>query len=114
VDMHGEATSEKQAMGWYLDGRVSAVLGTHSHAQTADERILPDGTAHITDLGMTGPVNSVIGVEPGIAIQRFLSGMPNRFEPARGPARLQGAVVSIDPESGRALGIIRLQVPLLQ
>ena len=114
VDMHGEATSEKQAMGWYLDGRVSAVLGTHSHAQTADERILPAGTAHITDLGMTGPVNSVIGVEPGLAIQRFLTGMPNRFEPARGPARLQGAVVSIDPESGRALGITRLQVPLLQ
>lgn len=113
VDMHGDATSEKQAMGWYLDGRVSAVLGTHSHVQTADERILPGGTAHITDLGMTGPVDSVIGVEPAIALQRFLSGMPNRFEPAKGPTRLQGAVVSIDPESGRALEIVRLQVPLL-
>jgi metallophosphoesterase (TIGR00282 family) len=114
VDMHGEATSEKQAMGWYLDGRASAVLGTHSHVQTADERILPRGTALITDLGMTGPVDSVIGVEPEIALQRFLTGMPNRFEPAKGPIRLHGVVVSVDPESGRALGITRLQAPFIQ
>lgn len=112
VDMHGEATSEKQAMGWYLDGRASAVLGTHSHVQTADERILPGGTAFITDLGMTGPVDSVIGVDRELAIQRFLSQMPNRFEPAKGPAALHGAVVRIDPESGKALEIRRLRVPL--
>jgi hypothetical protein len=112
VDMHGEATSEKQAMGWYLDGRVSAVLGTHSHVQTADERILPRGTAYITDLGMTGPVDSVIGVDRDIAIQRFLSQMPIRFEPARGPAAVHGVVVRVDPESGKALEIRRLRVPL--
>jgi 2',3'-cyclic-nucleotide 2'-phosphodiesterase len=111
VDMHGEATSEKQAMGWYLDGRASAVLGTHSHVQTADERMLPQGTAYITDLGMTGPVDSVIGVERELAIQRFLSQMPNRFEPAKGPTALHGAVVRIDPESGKALEIRRIRVP---
>lgn len=109
VDMHAEATSEKQAMGWYLNGRVSAVVGTHSHVQTADERLLPGGTAFITDLGITGPIDSVIGVVPELAIQRFLTGMPNRFEPARGRARLQGAVIRIDPESGRAVGIERVQ-----
>src|SRR5438477_4493908 len=87
VDMHAEATSEKQAMGWYLDGRVSAVVGTHSHVQTADERILPGGTAYLPDLGLTGPIDSVIGVEKELAIQRFLTGMPNRFEPAKGRAR---------------------------
>jgi metallophosphoesterase (TIGR00282 family) len=112
VDMHGEATSEKQAMGWYLAGRVSAVVGTHSHVQTADERILPGGTAFLTDLGMTGPVDSVIGVDRELAIQRFLSQMPNRFEPAKGPTALCGAVIRIDPESGKALEIQRLQVPL--
>jgi len=109
VDMHAEATSEKQAMGWYLDGRVSAVVGTHSHVQTADERILPGGTAYVTDLGLTGPIDSVIGVEKELAIQRFLTGMPNRFEPAKGRARLQGAVIRIDAETGRASGIERLQ-----
>jgi len=109
VDMHGEATSEKQAMGWYLDGRVSAVVGTHSHVQTADERLLPRGTAYITDLGITGPIDSVIGVEAKLAIQRFLTGMPNRFEPARGQTRLQGVVIRIDSESGHAVGIERIQ-----
>ena len=112
VDMHGEATSEKQAMGWYLDGRASAVLGTHSHVQTADERILPGGTAYITDLGMTGPVDSVIGVARELAIQRFLSQMPNRFEPAKGPTALHGALVRIYPESGKALEIRRIRAPL--
>ncbi len=109
VDMHAEATSEKQAMGWYLDGRVSAVVGTHSHVQTADERVLPGGTAYVTDLGLSGPIDSVIGVEKDLAIQRFLTGMPNRFEPAKGRARLQGVVIRIDPESGRAAGIERIQ-----
>ena len=111
VDMHAEATSESQAMGWYLDGRVSAVVGTHRHVQTADERILPKGTAYITDLGMTGPTDSIIGVDPAIALQRFVSQMPNRFEPAKGPAALHGAVLRIDPETGRGLSIERLRVP---
>jgi hypothetical protein len=109
VDMHAEATSEKQAMGWYLDGRVSAVVGTHSHVQTADERVLPEGTAYLTDLGITGPIDSVIGVAKELAIQRFLTGMPNRFEPARGRARVQGAVLRLDAETGRATGIERIQ-----
>src|SRR5713226_6091293 len=113
VDMHAEATSESQAMGWYLDGRVTAVVGTHRHVQTADERILTKGTAYITDLGLTGPVDSVIGVEPALAIGRFLSQMPNRFEPAKGPAMLQGAVIRIDPDTGRGLSIERLRVPLV-
>jgi 2',3'-cyclic-nucleotide 2'-phosphodiesterase len=109
VDMHGEATSEKQAMGWYLDGRVSAVVGSHSHVQTADERLLPGGTAFLTDLGITGPFDSVIGVDKELAIQRFRTGIPNRFEPAKGRVRVQGAVVRIDPETGRALAIERVQ-----
>jgi metallophosphoesterase (TIGR00282 family) len=109
VDMHAEATSEKQAMGWYLDGRVSAVVGTHSHVQTADERILTAGTAYMTDLGITGPIDSVIGVAKEQAIQRVTTGMPNRFEPARGRALVQGAVVRIDPESGRAVSIERIR-----
>ena len=109
VDMHAEATSEKQAMGWYLDGRVSAVVGSHSHVQTADERLLPGRTAYLTDLGITGPFDSVIGVDKELAIQRFLTGMPNRFEPARGRAQVQGAVIRIDSESGRARAIERIQ-----
>ena len=112
MDMHCEATSESQAMGWYVDGRVSAVVGTHRHVQTADERILPKGTAYITDLGMTGPTDSVIGVDPEIALHRFLTQMPNRFEPAKGPAALHGAVIRIDPDTGRGLSIERLRVPL--
>src|SRR5881628_3118582 len=112
VDMHCEATSESLAMGWYLDGRVSAVVGTHRHVQTADERVLPGGTAYITDLGLTGPTDSVIGVEPAIALQRFLTQMPNRFEPAKGPVALHGAVNRIDPETGRGLSIERVRVPL--
>jgi 2',3'-cyclic-nucleotide 2'-phosphodiesterase len=112
VDMHCEATSESQAMGWYLDGQVSAVVGTHRHVQTADERVLPKGTAYITDLGLTGPTDSVIGVEPAIALRRFLTQMPHRFEPAKGPVALQGAVIRIDPETGRGLSIERLRVPL--
>ena len=112
VDMHCEATSESQAMGWYLDGRVSAVVGTHRHVQTADERLLPKGTAYITDLGMTGPTESVIGVDPELALQRFLTQMPNRFEPAKGPTALHGVVIRIDPDTGRGLSIERLRVPV--
>jgi len=112
VDMHAEATSESQAMGWHLDGRVSAVVGTHRHVQTADERLMPKGTAYITDLGLTGPVDSVIGVDPELALGRFISQMPNRFEPAKGPAMLQGVVIRIDPDTGRGLSIERLRVPL--
>src|SRR2546425_614909 len=111
VDMHAEATSESVAMGWYLDGRVSAVVGTHLHVQTADERVLPKGTAYITDLGMTGPVDSVIGVDKDLILQRFLTQMPVRFEPAKGPAALCGVVITIDPETGRASDIRRLRVP---
>jgi hypothetical protein len=111
VDMHAEATSEVVALGWYLDGRVSAVVGTHRHVQTADERVLPGGTAYITDLGMTGPVDSVIGVDKDIIIQRFLTQMPVRFEPAKGPAALRGVVIAVDVETGRATSIERLNVP---
>ena len=111
VDMHCEATSESQAMGWYLDGRVSAVVGTHRHVQTADERVLPGGTAYITDLGMTGPTDGVIGVDRDLILQRFLQQMPARFEPAKGPAALHGAVIVVDPDTGRASDIRRLRVP---
>jgi len=111
VDMHCEATSEVMALGWYLDGRVSAVVGTHRHVQTSDERILPGGTAYITDLGMTGPVDGVIGVDKDIIIQRFLTQMPIRFEPAKGPAALRGVVIALDPETGRATSIRRVDVP---
>src|SRR2546430_2256160 len=111
VDMHAEATSESQAMGWHLDGRVSAVVGTHRHVQTADERVLPQGTAYITDLGMTGPTDGVIGVDRDLILQRFISQMPVRFEPAKGPAALHGAVITVDPESGRASRIERIRVP---
>src|SRR2546421_5444330 len=110
VDMHSEATSEVMALGWYLDGRVSAVVGTHRHVQTADERVLPGGTAYITDLGMTGPTDGVIGVDREIILQRFLSQMPVRFEAAKGPAALHGVVIVVDPDSGRATAIRRLRV----
>jgi hypothetical protein len=109
VDMHGEATSEKQAIACYLDGRVSAVVGTHTHVQTADERILPGGTAYLSDLGMTGPYDSVIGIEKTLALRKFLTGMPVRFSVAQGDARLCGAVVEVDHTSGRARAIERLQ-----
>jgi hypothetical protein len=109
VDMHGEATSEKVAMGWFLDGRVSAVLGTHTHVQTADERILPGGTAYMTDVGMCGPMDSVIGVRRELVIRRFLTQMPVKFEVASGPVIVQGALVDIDPVSGRATALRRVQ-----
>ena len=111
ADMHAEATSEKIAMGWYLDGRVSAVLGTHTHVQTADERILPGGTAYITDVGMTGPFDSVIGIRKESIMQRFLLQIPNKFDVAKGDARLQGILLEIGPD-GRAVGLERVNVPL--
>lgn len=110
VDHHAEATSEKMAMGRYLDGKVSVVVGTHTHVQTADEQILPLGTAYITDLGMTGPHDSVIGVASEIVIARFLRGMPIRFETATDDARLSGVVVEVDERTGKAVRIERLQV----
>lgn len=109
VDMHGEATSEKTAMGWYLDGRASVVYGTHTHVPTADERILPHGTAYITDVGMCGPLDSVIGMEREVAIQGFLTQLPRQFEVAKDNVALQGIVADIDEKTGRAREIRRLR-----
>lgn len=111
VDFHAEATSEKVALGWFLDGRVTAVLGTHTHIPTADERVLPNGTAYQTDAGMTGPFDSVIGVEKETIIQRFLTALPARFEAARGDVRLCATLIDCDPETGRATSIERLMLP---
>lgn len=110
VDMHAEATSEKIALGWYLDGRVTAVLGTHTHVPTADERVLPGGTAYITDVGMTGPYEGVIGVKKEMIIDRFLHNLPMRFEPASGDPRLCAVVIDSDETSGRARSIQRIMV----
>jgi metallophosphoesterase (TIGR00282 family) len=107
VDFHAEATSEKVAMGWHLDGKATLVVGTHTHVQTADERILPNGTAYLTDAGMTGPHDSIIGMEREPSLARFLNGMPTRFEPATGNPRLNGVVVEADDRTGRALGVTR-------
>ncbi len=109
VDMHGEATSEKVAMGWYLDGRVSAVIGTHTHITTADETILPKGTAYITDVGMTGPFNSVIGVVKEDVLRRFLTSIPEKLEAASQDARLNAVVVEVDSATGKARSIVRIQ-----
>jgi metallophosphoesterase (TIGR00282 family) len=108
VDMHGEATSEKVAIGHYLDGLVTAVVGTHTHVPTCDHRLLPKGTAYCSDLGMTGPYDSVIGVEKAAVISRFLTGMPTRFETAKGDPRFAAAVVDADPETGLARSIDRM------
>lgn len=112
VDFHAEATSEKTAMGWHLDGRVTAVVGTHTHVQTADERILPKGTAYITDVGMSGPRESIIGVSVEAALGRFLSGMPAKFEAATGPAHLNAVLITADSSNGRATAIERLNLSL--
>jgi metallophosphoesterase (TIGR00282 family) len=109
VDFHAEATAEKQAFAWYVDGRVSAVIGTHTHVQTADERILPGRTAYITDVGMTGPRDSVIGIRPEDAIPKFLTQMPRRFTVADGPSQLSAILVDIE-DNGRASGIQRIQI----
>ena len=109
VDMHAEATSEKVAMGWYLDGRVSAVLGTHTHVQTADERILPQGTAYITDIGCCGPSEGIIGMERTSVFRRLIQQLPSRFEVAPGPVMLNGVWITIDTETGNALSISRIR-----
>lgn len=108
VDFHAEATSEKIAMGWHLDGRATLVVGTHTHVQTADERVLPNGTAYLTDAGMTGPHDSIIGMETEPSLARFLTAMPSRFEPASGNPRLNGVLVEADDRTGRATAITRL------
>jgi 2',3'-cyclic-nucleotide 2'-phosphodiesterase len=110
VDFHGEATSEKVAMGWHLDGRVTAVLGTHTHIPTADERILPGGTAYQTDVGMSGPYDSVIGVEKDLVLHRFLTGMPGKFEAAKGNPKMCAALVTCNPVTGRASAIQRIML----
>ena len=110
VDFHAEATSEKVAMGWHLDGRATAVFGTHTHVQTADERLLPKGTAYLTDAGMTGPHDSIIGVTVDAALGRFLTSMPAKFEAASGTGRLNAVIVSADPATGKATGIERLNM----
>ncbi|MBC5636037.1 TIGR00282 family metallophosphoesterase [Ornithinibacillus sp. BX22] len=111
LDFHAEATSEKQAMGWYVDGRVSAVVGTHTHTQTADNRILPGGTAYITDVGMTGPYDGILGVEREAVLKRFLTSLPVRFEPdTNGRNQLNGVLVSINEESGKATKIERIMI----
>ena len=110
VDLHAEATSEKNAMGWYLDGHVSAVIGTHTHVQTSDERILPKGTAYITDVGMVGPINSVIGMDPEAIIKKYITRLPVRFTVAKGPVSLDAVVIEIDDKSGKAVAIKRIQI----
>ncbi|MBE0426069.1 MAG: TIGR00282 family metallophosphoesterase [Nitrospirae bacterium] len=110
IDFHAEATSEKIAFGYFMDGEVSAVIGTHTHVQTADERILPGGTAYITDVGMTGPYNSVIGIEKEQVIHRFLTNMPMRFETAKGEGCFSGIVIEIDEKTGKSTAVQRLQL----
>jgi metallophosphoesterase (TIGR00282 family) len=109
VDFHAEATSEKAALAWYLDGKISALVGTHTHVQTADEQILPGGTAYLTDVGMTGARDSVIGMEKDDAIRRFLTALPTRFRTALGPPQLNAVLLDLDDESGRAKSILRIQ-----
>ncbi len=110
VDFHAEATAEKRAMGFYLDGRVTALFGTHTHVQTADEEILPKGTGYITDVGMTGPEQSVLGVVPEIAVKKFRDCLPVRFETAPGPCRLEGVLFEADEKTGRTLSVKRLKI----
>jgi metallophosphoesterase (TIGR00282 family) len=110
LDLHGEATSEKVALGWYLDGRITALLGTHTHIPTADERILPNGTAYQTDVGMSGPYDSVIGVEKELVLARFLTGMPGKFEPAKGNPKMCAALINCEGATGRAHHIQRIML----
>ena len=110
LDFHAEATSEKVAMGWHLDGKVTAVLGTHTHIPTADERVLPGGTAYQTDVGMSGPYDSVIGVEKDLVLHRFLTGLPGKFEPAKGNPKMCAALIGCDPATGRATSIQRIML----
>ncbi|WP_027417885.1 TIGR00282 family metallophosphoesterase [Aneurinibacillus terranovensis] len=110
VDMHGEATSEKQAMAWFLNGKVTAVIGTHTHVQTADERILPGGTAYLSDAGMVGPRDSILGMEREAVIKKFITGLPVRFEVASLKAQLNGVIIDMEKETGRATSITRIIV----
>ena len=110
VDFHAEATSEKLALGYYLDGRVSAIWGTHTHVPTADERVYPKGTGYITDLGMTGPIESVLGIEPWQSVESFLGGLPGRYKPADGPCKLQGAVFTLDSSTGLCTAVERIEI----
>jgi len=112
VDFHAEATSEKMAMGWFLNGKVSAVVGTHTHVQTSDERILSEGTAYITDVGMTGPLDSVIGIRKQVAIERLLTQIPWKFDVATEEIELQGVVIEVDSKTGKSKNIQRIRVPL--
>lgn len=112
VDIHAEATSEKAALGWYLDGRISAIVGTHTHVQTADERILPGGTAYISDVGMTGSFDSVIGVDKNQAIQRFLTQQSVKFDLPRKNIRLNAVVITVETASGKAVQIERINIPV--
>ena len=110
VDFHAEATSEKLAMGYYLDGRVSALWGTHTHVPTADERVYPKGTGYITDLGMTGPIESVLGVEPAQSVESFLGGLPGRYRSPDGPCKLQGAIFTLDSATGLCTAVERVDI----
>ena len=110
VDFHAEATSEKLAMGYYLDGRISALWGTHTHVPTADGQILPKGTGYLTDLGMTGPVTSVLGIRPEQSVEMFLGGLPGRYQVAPGPGKMQGAVFSLDSENGLCLDVEQVDI----
>jgi hypothetical protein len=110
VDVHAEATSEKMAMGYYLDGRVTAVIGTHTHVQTSDERVLPGGTAYLTDVGMTGIVESVLGLDPQEAISRFLTQLPGKIKLAEGEPTLQGVIIDVDPDTRLATDIRRISI----
>ncbi len=114
VDFHAEATSEKVAMGWFLDGKVTAVLGTHTHVQTSDEKILDGGTAYITDVGMTGPQDSVIGIRKQVAVNRLLTQIPWKFDVATDEVEMQGVIVEVDPLTGKARGIQRIRISLNQ
>lgn len=110
VEIHAEATSEKLAMGWMLDGKVTAVWGTHTHVQTADDRVLPRGTGYLTDLGMTGPRNSVLGIRPDLSIRRFRGEVPSRYEPADGGCKLEGCIFTVDADSGKCLKTERVMI----
>ena len=110
VDFHAEATSEKLAMGYYLDGQASAVWGTHTHVPTADERVFPKGTGYISDLGMTGPIESVLGIRPEQSVEQFLGGLPGRYEVPDGACKMQGAVFSLDSDTGLCAGVERIDV----
>ena len=110
VDFHAEATSEKLAMGYYLDGRVSALWGTHTHVPTADERVYPKGTGYLTDLGMTGPIEAVLGIEPWQSVEGFLGGLPGRYQVPEGPCKMQGAVFTLDSATGLCAGVQRIDI----